>query len=80
MCVRCEIPNLGRFLAQRSQAEELMDSLAIGAIMDGLALNHLFNPEAMDNQEVARYLKLCLQGTLDIAPIRDAHSRSLPAD
>jgi len=68
MCVRCEIPNLGRSLQRLDGAEattELMDSLAIGAIMDGLALNHLFNPEALDNEEVAYYLKLCLQGTFE---------------
>jgi hypothetical protein len=36
----------------------------IGGIVDGFSLNHLFNPEALNDQEVARYLKLCLRETL----------------
>jgi hypothetical protein len=32
--------------------------------MDGLALNHLFDPDVLDNRELARYIKLCLRETL----------------
>ncbi|WP_263359707.1 TetR family transcriptional regulator [Acidicapsa ligni] len=67
MCLRNSVPELDRLLPQlatRNTSEELGDSLTIGGIIDGLALNHLFDPDAFDNREVARYLKLCLREML----------------
>jgi hypothetical protein len=71
MRLRCAIPGLSRLLPQLgevSAAVSLMDSLALGGIVDGLALTHLFDPDALSSFEIARYLKLCLQGTLQDLP------------
>jgi hypothetical protein len=71
MRLRCAIPGLSRLLPQLgevSAAVSLMDSLALGGIVDGLALTHLFDPDALSSLEIARYLKLCLQGTLQDLP------------
>jgi AcrR family transcriptional regulator len=66
MRLRSSIPELGRLLpllSRQSTSAKLTDSLALCGIMDGLALNHLFDPNALDNRELARYLKLCLRET-----------------
>jgi AcrR family transcriptional regulator len=71
MCLRCSIPELDELRplsendpGERSPSARLIGSLAIGGVLDGLALNHLFNPAALDSREIAHYLKLCLQSTL----------------
>jgi len=67
MCLTCCIPELGALLPQilkNSESSQLLHSLVIGGIVDGFSLNHLFNPEGLNDQEVARYLKLCLRETL----------------
>jgi hypothetical protein len=33
-------------------------------VMDGLALNHLFDPDGLDTEALVRYLRLCLQETI----------------
>lgn len=66
MRLRSSIPELGRLLpllSRQNTSAKLTDSLALCGIMDGLALNHLFDPNALDNRELARYLKLCLRET-----------------
>jgi AcrR family transcriptional regulator len=66
MRLRSSIPELGRLLpllSGQSSSAKLTESLALCGIMDGLALNHLFDPSALDNRELARYLKLCLRET-----------------
>jgi AcrR family transcriptional regulator len=67
MRLRSSIPELNRLLsllAEQNSGSQLSDSCAICGILDGMALNHLFDPEAFDNRELARYLKLCLRETL----------------
>jgi len=71
MRLRSSIPELNRLLPQligQSSSAQLSDSLAICGISDGLALNHLFDPDAFDSRELARYLKLCLRETLNVLP------------
>jgi len=71
MRLRSCISELGRLLPQlgrQSTSAQLKDSLAIGGIMDGLALNHLFDPDVLNNRELARYLKLCLREALQETP------------
>lgn len=65
--MRNSIPELNQLIPQvfgESAGARLTDTLAICGIVDGLAINHLFDPEAFDNQELLRYLKLCLRETL----------------
>jgi AcrR family transcriptional regulator len=67
MRLRISIPELDRLLPlltrQRASAK-LTDLLAICGIVDGLVLSHLFDPDVLDNRELARYIKLCLRETL----------------
>jgi AcrR family transcriptional regulator len=68
---RSSIPELSRLLpslSRQSVDAQLNDCFAIGGIMDGLALNHLFDPDALNSRELSRYLKLCLRETLQDAP------------
>ena len=68
MRLRGSIPELNQLLSKmmgKNSDAQLCDSLAICGLMDGLALNHFFNPEMFDDRELARYLKLCLRKTLD---------------
>jgi AcrR family transcriptional regulator len=67
MRLRSSIPELDRLLpllSGQSTSAKLTESLAICGVMDGLALNHLFDPDVLDNRELARYIKLCLRETL----------------
>jgi len=66
MRFRSPFPELSQLLTEidGNNANGLMDSIAICGIMDGLALNHLFDPEVLSNHEVIRYLKLCLHEAL----------------
>ena len=42
-------------------------SLEVGAIIDGLALNSLFNPEALSREQRRRYLRLASKEALQAA-------------
>src|SRR5580700_402049 len=67
MRLRTSIPEVSRLLPQldgRSTSTKLTDCLAICSVMDGLALNHLFDPDGLDNRALLRYLRLCLQETI----------------
>jgi AcrR family transcriptional regulator len=67
MRLRTSIPEISRLLPQldgKSTSTKLIDCLAICGVMDGLALNHLFDPDGLDNRAVVRYLRLCLQETI----------------
>ena len=64
MRFRCSIPEINHLfpkLRRRGTESSATESLAIGGIFDGLALNHLFDPEVLDDVEFARYLKLSLR-------------------
>ncbi|WP_128914551.1 TetR/AcrR family transcriptional regulator [Granulicella sibirica] len=66
MLLRSSIPELTQLLPQvigQQDNASLADCLALGGVMDGLALNHLFNPETVKQEQVERFLKLCLQET-----------------
>jgi len=67
MCMRCSIPELHNIFPDRKRRDSgkrVVDSLAFGALMDGLALNHFFNPEALNHTEIARYIDLMLGDVL----------------
>jgi AcrR family transcriptional regulator len=62
MRLRCSLPEIDELLPEYRQDRALRrsESLAIGAVMDGLALNQLFDPAWMTDDDAARYLSLCL--------------------
>jgi AcrR family transcriptional regulator len=67
MRLRTSIPEISRLLPQldgKTASTKLIDCVAICSVMDGLALNHLFDPDGLDNQAVTRYLRLCLKETI----------------
>ena len=67
MRLRTSIPEISRLLPQldgKTTSAKLIDCLAICGVMDGLALNHLFDPDGLDNQALVRYLRLCLEETI----------------
>ncbi len=67
---RCSLPEIRELLPEVKQttAEHRAGSLALTAVMDGMALNRLFDPEALSDARVARYLRLCIQEALPIDP------------
>jgi AcrR family transcriptional regulator len=67
MRLRTSIPEISRLLSQLdgdTTSTKLIDCLAICGVMDGLALNHLFDPDGLDNPALVRYLRLCLAETI----------------
>ena len=67
MCNRSSLPELTRLLPQldkRDRNSQVVDSIAISGILDGLALNHLFNPQLLCKRELMRYLRLCLRESM----------------
>src|ERR1700723_3548778 len=66
MRLRTSIPEISRLLPQldgKTTRAKLIDCLAICGVVDGLALNHLFDPDGLDNHALVRYLRLCLKET-----------------
>ena len=65
MRLRSSVPELNRLLPQllgKKKADApSVDLLALGGILDGLALCHLFDPDTVNDLEFARYMKLCLR-------------------
>lgn len=70
MHVRTSIPEINRLLpelARHSTETRFTDSLAVCGMVDGLALNHLFDPEGLQKETLERYLKVALRETLPAA-------------
>jgi AcrR family transcriptional regulator len=67
MCIRTCIPELSVLIPQLSRdtpEAQLLQTLAVGGTLDGLALSHLFDPDTFDHTQVVRYLRLFLRETL----------------
>lgn len=79
MLHRSPIPELNQFLKEVGGEGDIAGSLAICGIADGLALNHLFDPMALDRSELGRYLTLCLRETLHLIPVKASGVRVVPA-
>jgi len=62
MRLRCSLPEIDELLPEyRTKAKlKRAESLAVGAVMEGLAINHLFDPGWMKDEDMIRYLELCL--------------------
>jgi AcrR family transcriptional regulator len=74
MCLHSSIPELAELfprLNMSGDTSQVLDSLAIGGIMDGLALSHFFHPNVLGDVELARYLKLCLRKILECIPAQN---------
>jgi AcrR family transcriptional regulator len=77
MRLQTSIPEITRLLPQldsKTSNAKLTDCLAICGVMDGLALNHLFDPDGLDNRTLVRYLQLCLTETIPQIPEEASYS------
>jgi len=67
MRLRCSLPEIDELLPeyhQQNATQKRTESLAVGAVMDGLALNQLFDPGALADTDVTGYLTACLRHKL----------------
>lgn len=67
MKLRTSVPEISRLLQQLDEPTmrvRFVDTLAICGIMDGLALNHLFDPEGLNRGALVRYLRLSITEAL----------------
>lgn len=62
MKLRCSLPEIDELLPeyQERTRQKRAESLAVGAVVDGLAINQLFDPGCMKDRDMIRYLELCL--------------------
>jgi AcrR family transcriptional regulator len=62
MRLRCSLPEIDELLPEYQQKtkQRRTESLAVGAVVDGLAINQLFDPGCMKDRDITRYLELCL--------------------
>jgi AcrR family transcriptional regulator len=69
MRLRTSIPEITRLLPQlagKNTSTMLTECAAISGIIDGLTLNHLFDPESLDAGALLHYLRLCLNDTIPV--------------
>jgi AcrR family transcriptional regulator len=67
MRLRTSIPEITRLLPQlagKTTSTMLTECAAISGIIDGLTLNHLFDPESLDVDALLHYLRICLDDTI----------------
>jgi AcrR family transcriptional regulator len=62
MRLRCSLPEIEELIPEYRQ--DRSESLAVGAVMDGMAVNQLFDPASIADDDVVRYLVLCLREKL----------------
>jgi AcrR family transcriptional regulator len=70
MCLRCSMTKINTLFPELiGAAIEKRRSLTteVGAVMDGLALNSLFNPEGLRGEQRKRYLRVAAQEALRTA-------------
>ena len=67
MRLRCSLPEIDDLLPeykQQSATQRRESSLSMGAIMEGLSVNQLFDPGSLSDDDVIRYLTICLREKL----------------
>jgi AcrR family transcriptional regulator len=62
MRLRCSLPEIEELIPEYKH--DRSESLAVGAVMDGMAVNQLFDPASIVDDDVVRYLVLCLREKL----------------
>lgn len=68
MCLRCcmtEIDQLLPELQHATEAQKRQRSAELGATLDGLALNLLFQPDSLDNEQTRRALTLSVRDVMN---------------
>ena len=67
MCLRCSLPEIDELLPEyklQNTTQRRTNSLAMGAIMEGLSVNQLFDPGSLSDDDVIRFLTICLREKL----------------
>jgi AcrR family transcriptional regulator len=67
MCLRCSLPEIDELLPEYKQQDVIQrrtNSLAMGAIMEGLSVNQLFDPGSLSDADVIRFLTIALREKL----------------
>jgi AcrR family transcriptional regulator len=67
MCLRCSLPEIDELLPEyklQNTTQRRTNSLAMGAIMEGLSVNQLFDPGSLSDDDVVRFLTICLREKL----------------
>ncbi|HEX4285490.1 MAG TPA: helix-turn-helix domain-containing protein [Terracidiphilus sp.] len=70
MCLRCSMTKINTLLPEmvRASVEKRRSlTMEVGAIMDGLALNSLFSPENLTDEQRNRYLQVTAEEALRVA-------------
>lgn len=73
MCLRCSLTKINTLFPEMigaSVEKRRQLTLEVGAIMDGLALNSLFSPESVSDEQRRRYLRVTAQEALNAAQQR----------
>jgi AcrR family transcriptional regulator len=80
MCLQVSVPELSLLLQElgrRNSRARRIGSLALAGVLDGLVLNHLFDPKVFDRYELERNLQLCLGEILEGNPDSRKATRKL---
>lgn len=70
MCLRCSMTKINTLFPEMVDAsieKRKRLTMEVGAIMDGLALNSLFSPESLCDEQRARYLRVAAEEALHAA-------------
>ncbi len=68
MRLRCSLPEIDELLPEYMGAADVKrsQSLVVGAVMDGLSINQLFDPGSLSDDDVIRNLTMCLKEKLRV--------------
>jgi AcrR family transcriptional regulator len=73
MCLRCSMTKINTLFPEMIDASverRKKLTMEVGAIMDGLALNSLFSPESLSDEQRTRYLRVAAEEALQAAQRR----------
>jgi AcrR family transcriptional regulator len=64
VCLRCAMEKISRFVPDAGASERRRLTTEMGAVIDGLALNTMFNPEGLSTEQRTRLLTLAARDAL----------------
>lgn len=64
VCTRCAMEKINLFIPDAGAGERRKATTEIGAVIDGLALNTMFNPEGLSSEQRLRLLKVTARNAL----------------
>jgi AcrR family transcriptional regulator len=64
MCMRCAMAKIGAIMPKAGVSERRRLTTEMGAVIDGLALNTMFNPEGISKEQRLRLLRLATRNAM----------------